>query len=124
VTRRVWQYEFPKYELIISNVTISELAATKKKKDKKKLLDLVKNIKQVNGNSNCIALSNEYLKVLPIPSDDSSHVAIATFYNCDILLSWNFTHMVNFQNRMKINEINLVNGYRETNIISPYELGG
>lgn len=64
----------------------------------------------------------EYLKVISIPENDALHTAIATVYNWDILLSWNFVHSVNYQNRVKINGINLINGYRETSIFSPYEL--
>lgn len=123
-TQSVWRNELQKYELRISNITIRELSATRNKKDRKKLLKLIKNIKMIVANENCLSLAEEYLKVISIPDNDTLHAAIASVYNCDILLSWNFVHLVNYQNRIKINGTNLINGYKELNIISPYELGG
>lgn len=123
-TCRVWHDELQKYELRVSNITIRELSATKNKKDRKKLLELIKSIKTVVTNEDSVSLSKEYLKVISIPANDALHAAIATVYKCDILLSWNFVHLVNYQNRIKINGVNLINGYKEIYIISPYELGG
>jgi len=68
-------------------------------------------------------LSRECLHVLAVPTNDAPHVTIATIFHCDVLLSWNFAHLVNYQNRIKINGINLLNGYKEISIISPFELG-
>jgi len=70
------------------------------------------------------AYYNEYLKILNIPENDAVHIATATIFNCEILLSWNFTHMVNSSNKQKINEINALNGYNAITIISPLELRG
>jgi len=123
-TRQVWHHEFPNYELRISNITIRELSATKSRHDRRKLLELVKNIPMVMAKDDCLSLSEEYLKVISIPQNDALHAAIATIYNCDVLLSWNFAHLVHYQNRRKINGINLINGYQEIHIISPYEIGG
>ena len=123
-TRHVWHQELPKYELRISNITIRELNATKNKNDRRKLLELVKNIPMIVADETFFSLSKEYLKVLSIPENDALHAAIATIHHCDILLSWNFAHLVHYQNRSKINGINLINSYQEIDIISPFELGG
>ncbi len=56
--------------------------------------------------------------------NDALHIAIATVNGIDILVSWNFVHMVNLNTRTKVNAINLLNDYGEINIVSPYELGG
>jgi len=77
----------------------------------------------VVADERALELSREYLHVLAIPANDALHVAIATIFHCDILLSWNFAHLVNYQNRIKINGINLLNGYKEISIINPFELG-
>lgn len=122
-THKVWDDAFQKYELRISNITVRELSATKNKRDRRRLLELVKNLKMGVANENCFSLSEEYLKIISIPANDSLHAAIATVFNCEILLSWNFVHLVNYQNRIKINGINLINGYKEISIISPFELG-
>jgi len=124
ITRGVWHEVLPKHELVISNITARELSATTNKKDRRKLLEMVKSIKMAMANADCFALSEEYLKIISVPLNDALHVAIATIFKCDILLSWNFAHLVNFQNRAKINGVNLIYGHKQINIISPYELGG
>ena len=54
--------------------------------------------------------------------DDAMHVAAATVANADLILSWNFRHIVNFQRIHKFNGINLSNGYSLVDIRSPLEV--
>ena len=55
--------------------------------------------------------------------DDATHVAVATVAEADLILSWNFKHIVNWQRIRKFNAVNLMNGYRTLDIRSPLELG-
>jgi len=122
VTQRAWHERLTSFHLKISNVTIRELNATTNKRKKRKLLALVKGLDMLMLTPACIELANEYLRVVTMTKNDAFHTAIATLYECDILLSWNFTHMVNYNNQQKINGINLLHAYRPITIISPYEL--
>jgi len=54
--------------------------------------------------------------------DDASHVAIATVVRADIILSWNFRHMVKWDKIRAFNAVNLKLGYPMVTIISPQEL--
>ena len=54
--------------------------------------------------------------------DDAYHIAIATVNRIDILLSWNFRHIVNLDKIRLFNAINLKNGYPAIEIRSPKEL--
>jgi len=38
--------------------------------------------------------------------DDAVHVAFATYYEFDVLLSWNFKHMANIMKQTRINAFN------------------
>jgi len=67
-------------------------------------------------------LAHEYLKSVTMTTNDALHAAGATILSCELLLSWNFTHLANFRSQQKINDINLIHGYKSINIISPYEL--
>jgi len=42
---------------------------------------------------------------------DAQHIAIATVGRVDVLLSWNFKHIVNLQRIQGYNSVNLRNGY-------------
>ena len=54
--------------------------------------------------------------------DDAYHIAIATVNRVDVLLSWNFKHIVNWDKIRLFNAINMKNGYPSIDIRSPKEL--
>jgi predicted nucleic acid-binding protein len=55
--------------------------------------------------------------------DDAMHVAAATVAGADLILSWNFKHIVNFNRILGFNSVNLRLGYRTMIILSPQEVG-
>lgn len=72
-----------------------------------------------------ITLQEAYLKekiLTPKWEDDALHVALATVYKCDMIVSWNFTHIVNFQKIPLYNAVNVLNGYKTIEIYSPSEV--
>ena len=54
--------------------------------------------------------------------DDALHVAIATVSACDLIVSWNFKHIVHFDKIPKYNAVNVLNGYGQIGIYSPLEV--
>ena len=60
--------------------------------------------------------------VTPKSKDDATHVALATITQCEIIVGWNFKHIVHFQKIPKYNAINTLYGYRSINIYSPSEV--
>ena len=54
--------------------------------------------------------------------DDCLHIALATINKVDILVSWNFKHIVNIKRIHGYNSINLKNGYPRLEIRSPKNL--
>ncbi|MGH7599163.1 MAG: hypothetical protein ACREOI_22635 [bacterium] len=122
VTQRIWHEKLPNYHLVISNITVKELGATKNRKRRRKLAELVRQIELCAQTPACKDLANEYLKFLIMPQYDAFHIANATVFGCEILLSWNFSHMVKLATQKGIIEINLSNGYKPLMIISPHQL--
>ena len=53
--------------------------------------------------------------------DDAYHIAIATVNRLDVLVSWNFKHIVNYDKIKSFNSINLRLGYPMIEIRSPKE---
>ncbi len=53
---------------------------------------------------------------------DALHVAIATVSECEIIVSWNFKHIVHFDKIPKYNAVNILNGYGQIGIYSPLEI--
>ena len=54
--------------------------------------------------------------------DDGLHIAIATIAEIDIVVSWNFKHIVHFDKIRKFNSVNREFGYKSIEIYSPREV--
>lgn len=53
---------------------------------------------------------------------DALHVAAASVAGADLILSWNFKHIVNFNRIRGFNSVNIRMGYRAMTILSPKEV--
>ena len=83
------------------------------------------NIERVIVNGEIIALATKYLdeKVVGKTSfDDCLHIATATLYKVDMLVSWNFKHIVNIYRIRGYNSINIKMNYASLEIRSPKEI--
>ncbi|MCL2094432.1 MAG: hypothetical protein FWH12_09610 [Treponema sp.] len=72
-----------------------------------------------------IELADNYIeeKVVGKTSvNDCRHIALATIFKADALVSWNFKHIVNLNRIKGYNGVNLKNGYSVVEIRSPKEL--
>jgi len=54
--------------------------------------------------------------------DDCFHIALATIHKADVLVSWNFKHIVNVIIIRGYNAVNMKSGYSTIDIRSPKEL--
>jgi len=54
--------------------------------------------------------------------DDCKHIALATINRADVLVSWNFRHIVNIDRIQGYNSVNMKLGYPCIEIRTPYEV--
>jgi len=112
------------YIPVISNVVIAELVDAPEKV-RKKLEGIQEKIDTVIITEEMIALSKKYLDekiVTKKYSDDALHIAVATVSKVDVLVSWNFKHIVNLDKIHKFNAVNLIEGYSLLEIRTPREV--
>ncbi|HEX4084543.1 MAG TPA: hypothetical protein VHY22_06530 [Chthoniobacteraceae bacterium] len=72
-----------------------------------------------------IDLAQAYLGASVVPpayADDARHVAIAVVHGINVVVSWNFKHLVNLRRATAFNSVNLLQGYPPVSIVSPLEL--
>ena len=72
-------------------------------------------------------LAAQFLRQSNLPlkaADDALHIAVATVYGLDYLLTWNCKHIANAQIQKKLAQISLNSGYELPIICTPYELMG
>ena len=60
-------------------------------------------------------LSNQFI-------DDMTHIAVATVNKVDILVSWNFRHILRYEKISQFNSVNIDEGYQPLAIHSPREV--
>ena len=54
--------------------------------------------------------------------NDARHIAMATVAGVDVLVSWNFRHVVHFDKIQRFNAVNLEKSYKPIAIYSPREV--
>ena len=72
-----------------------------------------------------LALAKQYISEAVIGEtsfDDCVHIALATIHKADILVSWNFRHIVNVYRIRGYNSVNLRQGYTTLEIRSPKDI--
>jgi hypothetical protein len=112
---------------VYSNLTESELSnAPHKIKDFfNSLTDEQKEFIPVTPQALSFAQSYINEKVVGLTSlDDCIHIAVATLSKVDILISWNFKHIVNVYRIRGYNSVNLRLGHSTLEIRSPKEIVG
>lgn len=80
---------------------------------------------EVGVTEDVISLAESYMthSVLgPRFYNDMLHIAIATIVEVDVLVSWNFKHIVRLDKIRLFNAVNLEQGYKTFSIYSPMEV--
>lgn len=114
-----------KFILIVSSAIISELKRAPL--EIQAVLEAVPNefMEKVEVNHDVRALRDAYLdaNIVTVKSIvDAEHIAAAAVFQADLIVSWNFKHIVHFEKIPKFQGINLSRGYAAIPIYSPKEV--
>lgn len=122
ITRQFW-LKLKECQIHISDLVIKEIKATGNKNLRKKLLELVKDFELLSVKGDEIRLLAErYVseRIIPIRHiEDAFHIAVTTINSLDILVSWNFEHIVKLKTKRQVNAVNVLLGYNPIEIIEP-----
>jgi len=111
--------------IVVSDLTLLELELAPAE-----VKGILENIP--DGNKECIELQEEARELArryiaegvigPGKIVDAQHIAMATISHVDVLVSWNFKHIVNLQRIHGYNSVNLRHGYPLLEIRTPQEV--
>ena len=121
ITRKWWDKEIDNYHVFISEYVTDEAAAGAPDLAKKRL-EALERFEELDKGSEITKLSNEYMRVISLPEKvrlDTLHIATASFYELDLLLSWNCKHIVNGHFVPIITKINEKYGLKTPYICTP-----
>jgi hypothetical protein len=123
-TRQWWDEERLDYECFISEAVLSELAEGDYP-NQAKCLALVDGISELEINEEISQIASVYQthKLMPqVPIRDALHVAIASYYRLDFLLTWNCRHLANANKTRHLRELNLELGLYIPQLVTPDQL--
>lgn len=111
------------YTPVLSTIVLKELEqAPKHVRD---AINKIKKIEILELSEEVENLALKYLSENIISEkylDDALHIAISTVNKIDVLVSWNFKHIVNLNKIHQFNSVNLKNSYNILEIRSPMEV--
>ena len=127
-TREVWELiKAGYYDVFISDVVLRELGDCK---EEEKRNQLIGHLSEINYNLVMVddavvqlaekIVANGVLRQKNI--DDCQHIAAAILSDCDIIVSWNFKHIVNVKTIRGIKVITTLEGYKDLLIYQPTAL--
>lgn len=114
-----------KFLLVLSNLTVQELTGAPEAVRKHLSRVPEPHIEVVQLDAEARELAETYIRegvVSATMRADAQHIAIASVARVDVLVSWNFTHIVNLQRIHAYNSVNLRSGYPTIEIRAPREV--
>lgn len=114
---------------IVSDITAGELEDCPTEKQRENMLRLARqtHLQQITEDDypGLVNLAEQYVRVGAIPKKkmgDALHIAAATLTNCDILVSWNYSHIVRYKTRQAVHDVNTLQNHTNIIISTPKEL--
>lgn len=82
-------------------------------------------VELVHESAQSIELARKYVSEGIVTANfeyDARHVAVATVNNMDIVVSWNFRHIVRYDKIQRFNAVNILMGYKPLQRFTPMEV--
>jgi predicted nucleic acid-binding protein len=114
-----------RFVLLLSDLLADELASARPQVQNSLANLPAQAYEEVFGGSESERLRDAYLQahvVGPRHAADAEHIALATASRADLLVSWNFKHIVHWDKIRRFNAINTREGYPPLEIRSPQEV--
>src|SRR5580698_833801 len=124
-TREWWVKSKPDQRLVTSAIVFDELEKIPDTQRREESLALVRSLQELKYTAEVAEIVAVYLqhKLMPAEaSGDADHLALASFYNCDMLVTWNCRHLANANKAGHIRRVNAMLGFRTPLLVTPLEL--
>ena len=124
ITRRWWDEETGHFDIWISEETLDEINEGHYPK-KNEILKFISAIPVLIPDNRIIDIAQIYLDNYLMPQvlkGDALHLAYASYYKIDFLLTWNCNHLANANKRKHIRIINTRLNLPTPEIVTPLEL--
>ena len=125
-TREWWAEKRYQYEIFSSDAVYGELLFTPEPK-RSLCLEFIEPVEFLEITREIVSIAEVYVQHKIMPANalgDAMHLAVASFYQCHFLLTWNCKHLANANKFGHIQRINSMLGLYVPLLITPLELLG
>jgi hypothetical protein len=125
-TRQWWSNAAELYELVTGASVLEELAGGRPERSAERI-GLVRDLPVLPVEGVVLEVVQAYIrhKVMPAdPGGDAWHLALASVYKCDFLVTWNCQHLANANKFGHIRRVNTMLGLFVPMLVTPLELLG
>jgi len=125
-TREWWATADNDYELLTGPPVLAELAAGPEHA-RRSWMELIRDLPVLHPVPSIRGIYDMYRahKLMPAgETGDGFHLAYASYYGCDILLTWDIKHLANPNKFGHIQKVNALLGLSTPRIVSPFDLPG
>ena len=126
ITRDWWESRRSEFDVYVSELVVQEVKAGDVLLANQRL-EIVRAIPVLAVNDEILQLARDLITEGPIPrraAGDAVHIAIATVYGCEYLLTWNCRHIANAELHRAIRRVVEEYGYDVPSLCTPEELMG
>ena len=123
--RLVDDFDRGRFRAVISDITLTELETAPPGVRQLLARPGFSDAERVDVSDEAVVLSDVYIRegaALESNRVDALHIAVATVSRVDVVVSWNFKHIVKLSRIRAYNAVNLKLGYPELEIRSPLEV--
>lgn len=124
ITKKWWKEERKYFEILTSEETLDELNEGNYP-NKIKVIEFASKLPLLTPNEKIIEIAEIYLENYVMPQvlkGDAIHLAYASYYKMDFLLTWNCNHLANANKKQHIRLINTRLNLSVPEITTPLEL--
>lgn len=121
MTIRWWEHELSEYRAFVSILVKRELECLAQP-HRDSYLNLIKDIEQLELPEEAAILAEGYISRGIFKRKfigDALHVAVASVYKIDYLVTWNFGHVANVRKQARVRLFNTAAGFFVPNIVTP-----
>jgi predicted nucleic acid-binding protein len=124
LTHQWWEVAIHACELVTSPAVLRELARGRSDMVPRRL-ELIANLELLLPYEDVDRTAALYVQHKIMPADlqgDALHLALASHYECDVLVTWNYHHLANTKKLDRIKRLNAELGLSVPRILTPLDL--
>jgi hypothetical protein len=124
-TRKWWAKPKSDQRLVTSVVVFDELERIPDAARRAESVALLRDLEGLDYTAAVEEIAAVYLQHKLMPAEalgDVDHLALASFYSCDMLVTWNCRHLANANKTDHIRRVNALLGLRTPLLVTPLQL--